>query len=174
MHRYLAVTLMAAAAAACSGGQSQGAAPDTSQAMMMSGGDVATIRSAIDANNKAITTAINSGDAAAMAAMYADDAVNYSAGEEPAAGKAAILASAQKWLGSMKVNATASTDTLIVMGDLALEIGQYSGTMTPNAAGASPIQDHGRLMTLWKKQPDGSWKIFRDMSNSSVPMPTPK
>jgi ketosteroid isomerase-like protein len=45
--------------------------------------------------------------------------------------------------------------------DLAFERGRYSMTV----GGAA---DQGSHLTLWRKQSDGSWKIFRDIWHSDL------
>jgi ketosteroid isomerase-like protein len=54
-----------------------------------------------------------------------------------------------------------------VNGNLAFSRGNYVATFSPKD-GAQPIPVDGKFMTILKKQPDGSWKIHRDMFNSNV------
>ena len=51
--------------------------------------------------------------------------------------------------------------------DLAWSRGSYS--MMINPPGAPPIADSGKFLNLWKKQADGSWRVFRDAYNSDLP-----
>ena len=53
-------------------------------------------------------------------------------------------------------------------GDLAYVRGRYSFVMTlPN----QPEQpDSGKYIEIWRKQSDGTWKIFRDTFNSDIPL----
>jgi ketosteroid isomerase-like protein len=46
-------------------------------------------------------------------------------------------------------------------GDLGYTIGAYEMT----AGGAT---DRGKYLTVWKKQPEGTWKVIEDIANSSV------
>jgi len=54
-------------------------------------------------------------------------------------------------------------------GDLAYSIGTYQVTMKD--AKGKPVTDRGKYMTVWKKQPDGTWKGLVDMANSDLPVP---
>jgi uncharacterized protein (TIGR02246 family) len=54
-------------------------------------------------------------------------------------------------------------------GDLAYSIGTYQVTMKD--AKGKPVTDRGKYMTVWKKQPDGTWKGLVDMANSDLPAP---
>jgi len=56
------------------------------------------------------------------------------------------------------------------------ELGYTSGTYAFTSSDPitkKPVTDHGNWLTVRKKQPDGSWKIVRDMSNSDLPLPNP-
>jgi len=37
----------------------------------------------------------------------------------------------------------------------------------------TPMTDHGKYATIWRKQTDGSWKVVVDIFNSDVEMPMP-
>jgi uncharacterized protein (TIGR02246 family) len=54
-------------------------------------------------------------------------------------------------------------------GDLAYTVGTYQFTL--NDPKGKPISDRGKYMTVWKKQPDGQWKVVADMYNSDLPTP---
>lgn len=45
--------------------------------------------------------------------------------------------------------------------------GNYTYTLVPKAGGAQILGD-GKYETIFKRQADGSWKIFRDCFNSNV------
>jgi ketosteroid isomerase-like protein len=55
-------------------------------------------------------------------------------------------------------------------GDFVYTIGTYSMTMS-NPRDKKPITDNGKYLTVFKKQPDGSWKMVADMLNSDLPLP---
>jgi ketosteroid isomerase-like protein len=56
-------------------------------------------------------------------------------------------------------------------GDLAFVHGRYNLVMQP--PGAPTMPDSGKYIEIWRKQPDGGWKITHDMFNSDIPLPTP-
>jgi ketosteroid isomerase-like protein len=35
-----------------------------------------------------------------------------------------------------------------------------------------PVHDTGKILEIWKKQPDGKWKCIVDTWNSDLPVPT--
>ena len=55
-----------------------------------------------------------------------------------------------------------------VAGDWGFARGTFTSSSTPKAGGATEFVD-GKYLTIFKKQADGSWKIFRDCWNSNVP-----
>ena len=56
-----------------------------------------------------------------------------------------------------------------IRGDLAIEESTYMIAITP-VKGGTRIRDDGRMLTLWKLQSDGSWKMWRVMWNSIRPV----
>ena len=52
-------------------------------------------------------------------------------------------------------------------GDLALPRGTYEATMTPAGAKA-PLKDTGKILAVWRKQPDGKWLASRVIWNSDL------
>ncbi len=106
--------------------------------------------------------AYDSGDGAAVAALYAEDAMLLPPNMEPVSGREAI---AEFWT---MVTANGGTTDLKVkevysMGDMAAEVGTYSGT-APDGSHT----DHGHYTIIWKKM-DGKWMMYRDIWNSDMP-----
>jgi ketosteroid isomerase-like protein len=56
-------------------------------------------------------------------------------------------------------------------GDLGYTFGTYVAK-SPGPNG-EPVERHGKYVSIWKKQPDGSWKVAVDIGNSSPPPPAP-
>lgn len=52
-------------------------------------------------------------------------------------------------------------------GDLGFTSGPYE--FTYKDASGKTIFDKGKSLTIWKKQPNGSWKVLYDMFNSDLP-----
>jgi ketosteroid isomerase-like protein len=55
-------------------------------------------------------------------------------------------------------------------GDLVYTVGTYSLT-TSDPKNKQPVTDRGKYMTVYKKQPDSTWKAVADMINSDLPAP---
>ena len=52
-------------------------------------------------------------------------------------------------------------------GDLGYTVGTYEGAM--NDPEGNLVTDRGKYVTVWKKQPGGSWKAVADIWNSDQP-----
>jgi hypothetical protein len=39
---------------------------------------------------------------------------------------------------------------------------------------ATPLTDKGNYVTVYRKQPDGTWKLVVDIGNTALPAPPPK
>jgi uncharacterized protein (TIGR02246 family) len=118
-------------------------------------------RAEVEKQDKAWEKAYNAGDAAAVTALYAKDAVVMAPGAEPASGSAAI----QKFFeADVKGGAknTLTTEEGIGFGDYMVGRGKWVAT---SAEGKH--LDHGQYLTLYKKE-GGGWKILRDTWNSSM------
>jgi uncharacterized protein (TIGR02246 family) len=130
--------------------------------------DPAAVRSAIESANTKAAAALMAGDTTTAWSHYTDDAVIMMANEKPWRGRAEW---SQGFGGLMSVmtlkNVSFRTTDVVVEGDLAVETGEYTMTLQPK--GGKDIPDEGKYMTVWKKQADGSWKIIRDISNTSLP-----
>jgi ketosteroid isomerase-like protein len=68
------------------------------------------------------------------------------------------------------VNWQATTVEVSATGDLGYTVGAYEFTVHDPAG--NPVTDRGKYVTVWKKQPDGKWKVAVDIFNSDLPAPT--
>lgn len=128
--------------------------------------ELAAVRNAINAGNARYIEACAKLDADAFAAIYDRDAARLERGGDVVLGRAAIATTtAQMWKKlSGPLLVTAKTQEVWLVADIAYETGLYTIAVTsPNGA---TKQVSGRYVTLWKRQVDGSWKIFRDLNVS--------
>lgn len=97
---------------------------------------------------------------AAFADWFADDAVALNNGQAPITGKVAIAKSAH-WLPKDYQLSWTTTDAQMgPSGDMGYTWGHFEGH-SKDAAG-NPVTTTGRYITVWRKQPDGSWKVALD------------
>jgi len=112
-------------------------------------------------------------DADAWVAFYADGAAVLPPNAKLITGKPAIRKAIGEFLGLPGLSLTWQPTKAEVSksGDLAYLYGAYS--MTSKNEKGDPMTDVGKLVEVWKKQPDGSWKCIVDTWNSDVPPPAP-
>lgn len=115
---------------------------------------------AITAASEALDDAFNAGDWAAVASLYADDAVVMPPGSEPVTGRAAIQEMFSTFGDGWGLDLT--TVEVFAVEGAALEVGGWTMT-APDGSHA----DHGNYMVAWTWTDDG-WKIARDMWNSNM------
>jgi len=130
--------------------------------------DVAAVRQAIDQANAKASDAFQRGDTAVVFSMYDNDIAVLMAGQPTMRGKAEVTSGLAKMFAGTKFSDVKfNASTVDVGGDYAIETGTYE--MTTTEAGKKPVPDKGKYLTVWKKQADGSWKVYRDMPNSDGP-----
>ena len=130
--------------------------------------DVATVRSAIEQTNTKFAAALQSGDSATVVSVYDADAIVMMANQPAWRGKSEITTNGIGMLKAVKFSdVRLNTSTVDVAGDFAIETGSYEMTLTET--GKKPMPDKGKYISVWKKQSDGSWKLYRDISNSDLP-----
>ena len=126
------------------------------------GGDEAAIR----AQTTSWAKAYNGGDAKAVAALYAEDALLLPPGAPGVSGRAAILAFITKDIAGSKAggvvfNINPKTD-VGVSGDMGWESGTYSVTMK------GAVVEAGKFLSVSRKK-DGKWLYIRDTWNADAP-----
>lgn len=102
------------------------------------------------------------GGGKAFATWFAEDGISMGNGQAPAHGREAI---AKQTTWSPKDYQLVWTPTDGVMspaGDMGYTWGHYEGR-SRDADGNSKVIT-GRYLTIWKKEPDGSWKVALDAS----------
>ena len=132
--------------------------------------DVAKVRTAIEEADAKFVEAFNQGDAAAVAALYTDDATLLPPNNKMIQGKDGVQ---EFWNGAMQMGVKVAALTTVDVsgsGNLAYEIGKYSLTIQPE--GQEATKDEGKYIIVWKRDVDGSWKLHADIWNSSMPMPS--
>ena len=168
MRRRKSLLLPIAFALACTGS-------DTAEtAEKAAAEDPAVVRQAIEQVNADFAVGLKGGDPARLAAHYDADAIAMPPNMPAARGTAEI----QKMFTDMFAAVTISDFSLniadlVVKEDMAIETGNMVMVMQPKQAGAPVMTDTSKYVVVWKKQADGSWKLWRDIFNSNIPLPEP-
>jgi uncharacterized protein (TIGR02246 family) len=151
MHRTLAVAILSSGIAGCAN-----APPAFTDAD----------RAAIRANIGSFTAAINRRDYATAAAVYADDGLIMPPNAAIAQGPAAI----RQQLESFEIPVKFTQPVVEVEGEGGLAYARGTANLTLIPPGArTAMSDTAKIITVWRKQPDGSWKVIRAIWNSNIP-----
>ena len=127
----------------------------------------------IEVRTQQYTEALASGDSAALAAMFTDDAIMMPPNAAALVGKQAIQ---DMWTGNFELvtyKATIEALETEAAGAWFYSRGTYTLAVTPKAGGEA-VEDTGKWMTVSKGMPDGTWKIHRHIWNSDNPLPVPE
>ncbi len=97
---------------------------------------------------------------AAFADWFAEDGVALGNGVAPVVGRVAIVKSATWTPQSYQLTWTPTDAVMGPSADVGYTWGHFEGH-SKDAAG-NPVTTSGRYITIWRKQPDGTWKVALD------------
>jgi uncharacterized protein (TIGR02246 family) len=123
----------------------------------------AKIKTAVEDRYKEWTAAANKKDAAAMTNLFDDNAVLMPKAEDPVLGRAAIGQYYKKLVANpnyLPFTLSLDWNSFHVVNDIAIATAVFEGSLTREG---KEIHFRGKTMLVWKKEADGSWKIFRYM-----------
>lgn len=120
-------------------------------------------RAVVDTAREAWMAAAARDDAAAVGAMYTDDAVFVSSESPPAMGKAAVQ---QAFADAFPISTidNITSKEVVVSGDVAYDYGEYQQTVTP--PNGQPRVIRGHYLVALRRQPDGTWKLSKHVSTT--------
>ena len=125
--------------------------------------DEAKIKAAVESRYQDWLAAENKKDVSAVTELYDENAVLMPKSEEPVLGKTAIGEYYKKLFANpqfVPFTLTLNFNSFHVVGDIAIATAVFEGDVTRNE---KQIHFRGKNLLAWKKQADGSWKIFRYM-----------
>ena len=128
----------------------------------------------VRAEDAKLQKAVAAKDLEAIVSFYANDAVLMPAAEPLVSGKAAIAAEWKHILAIPKLE-NASKLTRVEASsanDLAYSMGTYQSKMT--GEDGTMVTEPGKWLSVWKKQPDGAWRIIVETYNTDIAPPDHK
>ena len=143
--------------------EKKAAAPGVQTMDTLASGDIAAIREL----SRGYVTHVLRREWPKWSASYADDAIFLVPNEPALAGRKNMEA----WAATLAPLKTFSIELLEFhgRGDFAFVRGRYSLVATP--PNQPEARDAGKFLELWRRQPDGRWRLYRDAFNSDEPAP---
>lgn len=134
--------------------------------------DTAADEASLRAAQERELATLASGNVDSMLTNYTDDVVMMPPGEAAVTGTAGVRAWVEAMAKQMTMTGRYDSADVTVSGDLAVV--RYTGelTITPTAKGAKPMTEKIKGLHVFRRQPDGGWKIAQDVWNVD-PAPTP-
>jgi len=126
---------------------------------------------AIDKVRAAHVAALNAGDAVAWAGQFTDDGVQMPPNAPANIGKTMIGSWSGAFLDHFHLQFALEVDEVHVLGEWAFERGGYTISLDPKAGGP-PMQDIGKYITVYQQKAGDTWRMARDIWNSSNPPPS--
>ena len=120
---------------------------------------------ALTAFNTRYLKAINDGDIATLSSLTNDDHMMIAPNRPPITGKAANDAANDRTFQRSRIDETWVPLETVVVGDLAYQRGTFTVIATPRTGGTARTT-HGNFMRIYRRKPDGSWWMTRDMFSS--------
>lgn len=131
--------------------------------------DLDAAKKALMDADKAWSETTNSAEA--FMSFFADDARVYPANAPIQTGPKAITAFVTQLMSmpGFSLEWTAKAAEVASSGDLGYTTG--SASFTVNDPAGNPVTDTLKYVKVWRKAPDGSWKVVADIFNSDNPPP---
>jgi ketosteroid isomerase-like protein len=111
--------------------------------------------------------AVAAGGGKVFASWFADDAVTLNNGRPAVLGRAAIAAQAQWDPKEYQLTWVPQGAQMGPSNDMGFTWGHYEGRSKDK--NGQPVVISGRYFTVWKKLPDGTWKVALDASANEPP-----
>ena len=101
---------------------------------------------------------------AGFADWFAEDGVALGNGAAPLVGRVAIARSANWSPKDYQLTWTPTDAMMGPSGDMGYTWGHYEGHSKD--ANGNPVTTSGRYITMWRREPDGSWKVVLDAGSN--------
>ena len=111
--------------------------------------------------------AVAAGGGKAFASWFADDAVTLNNGKPAVLGRTAIAAEARWDPKTYQLTWAPQGAQMGPSNDMGFTWGHYEGRSKDK--NGEPVVISGRYFTVWKKMPDGTWKVALDASANEPP-----
>ena len=118
--------------------------------------------------NRRYVQAINDGDIATLSSLTTVDHIMLSPNSPPRIGKEANDAANGRAFERFDIDESWAPEETVIDGNLAYQRGTYVVESMPKAGGEKR-RVTGNFLRIYRRQPDGSWRMTRDMFNNDRP-----
>ena len=120
-------------------------------------------KKAIEDKNASLKNAYDQGDAAGCVAVFVEDCIMLAPNQPMVRGKKALKELIQGWIDNIGGTMSNPMVEFGVESDLAYQVATYAfmDTKTP---------DQGKFVEIFRRQQDGSWKVYLCIYNSDKPL----
>ncbi len=129
--------------------------------------DLKTAKTEIEAANKELSDFLSKGDSVGVANAYAKEGKLMGNNMPSVTGTVNLTSVWGAFLRSGIGGITLTTTEIWGDENYITEEGTYTISLKDGKQ-----VDNGKYLVLWKKE-DGKWKLYRDISNSDLPLPSP-
>ena len=126
-------------------------------------------RVAIQKTTALLLAAVNAGDVDGCLGVWASDGVLMPPHHPPVQGREDIGKYLRSVFSKSRFEFTFTSTHIEIVGDMALERVTYTVLVWPGRA-TSPVDDVGKGLHVYGRQPDGSWRLTQDIWNSDRPV----
>jgi ketosteroid isomerase-like protein len=132
--------------------------------------DEAELKEKIQSINNKLAEMMLAGDEDAMWEYYAEDVISMPSYQPMMKGMEECKKASQEMIesGMEMIDFKSKVTDIIQSGDLVVDIGTYEISMKIPEMGDEPWKDHGKYMTIWEMQDDGSMKVKVETWNTDV------
>jgi ketosteroid isomerase-like protein len=123
----------------------------------------------ITAFNERYLQSINEENIATLSSLTTDGHVMLPPNSEPVVGKSANDAMNGGAFERFDFSETWTPVETVIDGNLAFQRGTFTTIATPKGEG-DRLEVSGSFMRIYQRQPNGEWRMTRDMFNSSTPL----
>jgi uncharacterized protein (TIGR02246 family) len=116
-----------------------------------------------------LLAAVNASDVDRCAALWTPDGVLMPPHHPRVHGHEAIVEYFRELFARSRFSFTFTSSEIDLMGDTAMERVTYTVTAW-TGRGSPPVEDAGKGIHVYQRQPDGSWKLSCDIWNSDRPV----
>ena len=127
-----------------------------------------TVRAEVMRTTAALLAAENASDAERCSAMWAADGVLMPPHHPSVQGHPAIVQYFRTLFARSRFRFAFTSSDIRIDGDTAVERVTYTATIWPGDD-APPIEDAGKGVHVYRRQPGGPWKLTHDIWNSDQP-----